>query len=358
MVLRLIDTLEEFETVAGDWNGLRGVTEDPLLSHDWFYSAAGTLHRDQRLQVATIWHDDELLAAAPLVESRHGAVSRLEFIGSSALYEPCDLLYRDPATRDELVRQLVALRRPLVLQRVPNGGGPLAAFHAGWSGKVVPVRSQSCKRVDLLGSWEQYLTKRSGECRAGFPYKRRKLAACGAVTFEALTPNAATAAVALNEFVQVEAGSWRQSTGSALVARPRMDAFFRELARRFAERGQLRVCFLRCGGQAVAAQLGLRFADRIWELKVAYDQRWHAASPGRLLLWESLHDAFAQGLKSYEFLGAGDGQQAWWHTSEKQLQSLVYYPYAIDGVLAVGADLGGAVVRRTRRALSRLRRSR
>jgi len=358
VVLQLIETLEKFEAIAGLWNSLPGVAENPLLSHDWFCAAAGTLHRDQRLQVVTIWGGDKVLAAAPLVESRHGVVSRLEFIGSRALYEPCDLLYRDSDSLDELARQLIALRRPLVLQRVPAGRGLVATFRFVGSGKVLPIRSQPCKRVDLTGSWEQYLAKRSGECRAGFPYKRRKLAAIGAVTFEALTPDAATAAELVDEFVRVEAGSWKLATGSALSARPRMEAFFRDLSRRFAERGQLRLCFLRCGRQAVAAQLGLQFADRIWELKAAYDQRWQAASPGRLLLWESLRDAFAKGLKSYEFLGAGDGQQAWWSTSEQPLQTLVYYPYAIGGAIAVGADVGGALVRRTGRALSRLRRAR
>ena len=73
---RLIETLVDLEALASAWHELPAARNDPLVSHDWFCAAASTLHRDQRLQVATVWSGQKLMAAAPLVETRHGVVVR------------------------------------------------------------------------------------------------------------------------------------------------------------------------------------------------------------------------------------------------------------------------------------------
>lgn len=355
MTNRLIETLADFDALARAWKTLPDTSTNPLLSHDWFSAAAGTLHRDQRLQVATIWRGQNLVAAAPLVEARRSVVNRLEFIGTALLYEPCNVLYSDDDALAELVRYLVALRRPLIFQRVPAGGALAAVLRGARSGRLVSARSASCNRVDLLGSWDEYLSSRSHECRAGFPRKWKRLATAGDVTFESLAPDPDGAAKLLGEFMRVEASSWKFGAERAMTTHPRLKEFFRDLTHRFAARGQIRMCFLRCGGRAVAAQVGLQYGGRIWELKVGYDQRWAAASPGRLLLWQMLRDAFARGLRAYEFLGAGDGQQTAWSTSQQTLQTFAFYPYSAGGALAAATDAGGALIRRASLALRRPR---
>ena len=355
MTNRLIETLADFDALARAWKTLPDTSTNPLLSHDWFCAAASTLHRDQRLQVATVWRGQNLVAAAPLVETRRGVVRRLEFIGTTVLYEPCNVLFCDEDALVELVRYLVALRRPLSLQRVPAGEELAAVLRSAGSGRLVSVRSASCNRVDLLGSWDDYLSTRSRECRAGFPRKWKRLATVGDVTFESLAPDPDHAARLLGEFMRVEASSWKFGADSAVATHPRLEEFFRDLTRRFAARGQVRMCFLRCDGRAVAAQLGLQYGGRIWELKVGYDQRWGAASPGRLLLWQMLRDAFARGLKAYEFLGAGDGQQTAWSTSQQSLQTFAFYPYSSGGAVAAATDVGGVLFRRASVALKRPR---
>jgi CelD/BcsL family acetyltransferase involved in cellulose biosynthesis len=353
---RLIETLVDFAALADAWSGLPASETDPLLSHDWFLAAASTLHREQRLQIVTVWREQKLVAVAPLIEARRQGTRWLEFIGSRALFEPCNVLFSDEDARAALMRDVVALYCPLSLHRFPADSGLatlLRGFRSGW---LVPVRSPPCRRVDMLQSWDSYLATRSRECRTGFPRKRRQLAAGGTVSFESLSPDADAAVRLLDEFVQVEASGWKQRNGSALASRPSLHAFFAELARRFAARGQLRMSFLRCDGDAVAAQLGVQYGNRYWELKVGYDERWHAMSPGRILLWEVLRDSFAQRLQAYEFLGTGDGQQSAWSTSESALSTLVFYPYSARGAVALARDAASSLMRRVGRTLTRAER--
>jgi CelD/BcsL family acetyltransferase involved in cellulose biosynthesis len=352
--IRLVTTLSDFEVLSDAWTALPDARSNPLLSHDWFCAAAGTMHRDQRLLVATVWRGSALVAAAPLVEVRRGGVKRLEFIGSTPLYEPCNLLFLDSDALRELVSCLVALRRPMALQRIPIEPETTAMIRSTGTGRLVNINGPSYGRVDLVGSWDQYLASRSSECRAGFPRKRRKLASEGVLAFECLRPCPSETAGLMDEFVKVEGSGWKLNNRSALASRPLMQAFFREVSRRFASRGEVRFCFLRCGNQTIAARLGLQYGSRIWGLKIGYDERWRTASPGTLLLWESLREAYASGAKTYEFLGVTDGQLATWSTSEVRLQTIIYYPHSIDGAMAAAVDLCGAAARRATRHVSAL----
>ena len=93
----------------------------------------------------------------------------------------------------------------------------------------------------------------------------------------------------------------------------------------------------------------LEHGQRYWEIKIGYRESVSRASPGRLLLWESLHAAFNRGLRSYEFLGSGDGQQPDWATSSQALHTLVYYPWTAAGIWALATDAAARVLRQLRR---------
>jgi CelD/BcsL family acetyltransferase involved in cellulose biosynthesis len=331
--------LPELEALADAWARLPGADCNPLLTHDWFCAAANTLHPDRRLAVITAWREGQVVGAAPLVEVRRGAARWLEFIGSEPLYEPCDFLYQDPAAIEDLVQYLVDLRLPMALQRVPADGPVARSLTVQRRGRLFRLPGAPCSRVDTRGTWSDYLRGRSDECRAGYPQRRRILEACGVVRFESLVPRPAQSDALLDELVRVESTGWKLANGSALAVRPHLQSFLREVSRRFAARGQLRVNLLCCGTQTVAIQWMLEYGARLWELKIGYDERWRRASPGRLLLWESLRMAFQRGLDAHEFLGAGDGQQPTWATGALPLETLVWYPHSAAGFVAAATDV-------------------
>jgi CelD/BcsL family acetyltransferase involved in cellulose biosynthesis len=343
--IRRASTLPELDALADAWARLPGSCCSPLLTHDWFCAAATTLHPDRRLAVITAWREGQLVGVAPLVEVRRGAARWLEFIGSEPLYEPCDFLYQDPAVIEDLVRHLLDLRLPMALQRVPADGPVVRSLNAQRRGWLFRVPGAPCSRVDTHGTWNDYLRGRSAECRAGYPQRRRILESLGVVRFESVSPDRPQSDTLLDELMRVESTGWKLANGSALVLRPHLQSFFREVSRRFAARGQLRVNLLRCDQQTVAIQWLLEFGGRLWELKIAYDERWRRASPGRLLLWESLRMAFQRGFDAHEFLGAGDGQQPTWATGALPLETLVWYPNSAAGFMAAATD----ILRRIRR---------
>lgn len=350
-VAAVIRTRAEFSALAGQWDALPQARENPLFSHRWLAAAADAFHEDGELHVVTLCRDGRLLAAAPLATIVRAGVSRLEFIGASVLHEPAALLAEDAAALRALCGALVDARRPLVLQRVAPESGLRPALQEAARGRgfMMTVQSAPCLRVENPGSWEAYLAGRSSEVRGGLRRKRALLERDGTVAFDALRPGAADLAQVLAEAFEVEADGWKSASGTAIRSNAALGRFVEGLAARFAENGQLRVCFLRAGPRALAMAILLEYAHRLWEIKIGYRESAGRASPGRLLLWETLRDAFGRGLLGYEFLGSGDRQQPDWATGATSLETLAYYPWTAAGFRALATDAATSLGRKLRR---------
>ncbi len=348
--MKVLTTQHALEAIAVEWDRLPAAQADPLLTHRWM-SAATELHAGDQLHAVCNLRESRLVAVAPLAATRRSGIQWLEFIGSAVLYEPCDLLAESDTDRQQLCDWLVGLKKPLLLQRVPVNSGTGAALQraALGRGRLLKASSAPSHRVDIQGDWDAYLAGRSSQLRSGLRRKRAMLEQSGPVTFDTLRPTPDELPAVLDEAFDVEADGWKGAAGTALKQNDHLRQFVSELARRFAATGDLRIYFLRSGGRAVAMSILLEFDRRLWEIKIGYRESAARASPGRLLLWEILRDAFSRGLKGYEFLGAGDGQQPDWATSSHSLATLIYYPNSLAGFSAAGLDLIGRVARRLRR---------
>lgn len=344
-------TRRDIDALAADWDALDQAQANPLLGHRWFAAAAATLHADETLHVIVVRRNSRLLGLAPLVVERRHGVERLEIIGAAALQEPAGLLASDPQVLQTLCASLVSLRRTLVLHRVPCDGGVLPVLRACARGRgiLMTARSASCLRVDITGSWEDYLARRSSQVRTGLRRKRAALEQLGPVAFDPRRPSVAEWPALFEEALDVEADGWKGAGDSSMRRNAALRNFVSELGRRFAADGALRICFLRAGGRAVAMSILLEADRRCWEIKIGYRDSASRASPGRLLLWETLRDAFDRGLRGYEFLGSGDGQQPDWANARQSLQTLVFYPWNLRGMWALCVDTLSRIVRRLRR---------
>ena len=85
---------------------------------------------------------------------------------------------------------------------------------------------------------------------------------------------------AYDEFMALEAAGKMSEHGTVLADDPGHAQFFREMCREFAELGRLQLPSLRVGDQTVATQCNLLAGDVVYGIKIAYDERWSAFSPG------------------------------------------------------------------------------
>lgn len=120
--------------------------------------------------------------------------------------------------------------------------------------------------------------------------QRDRLAETGPVTFRLATAPTAIDD-ALRDFIALEAAGWKGRAGTSITQNRKIERFVESAISRLAAQGQVRISRLYFGAQPIAAALTLTSGDGAWAWKIAYDERFAAASPGvqlHLDLTESL----------------------------------------------------------------------
>jgi CelD/BcsL family acetyltransferase involved in cellulose biosynthesis len=79
-------------------------------------------------------------------------------------------------------------------------------------------------------------------------------------------------------------------------------------------------------------------ADRLWTLKIGYDESFGRCSPGALLTRYTIAWAAERGLRSYEFLGTAAAWTRDWTQDERRCVSLRIYPLGPKGLAALAVD--------------------
>jgi CelD/BcsL family acetyltransferase involved in cellulose biosynthesis len=285
-------------------------------------------------------------AIAPLVRR----AGRLGLLGHE-MYEPADLLVASPADLAALAAEVVGDGAPLALGRIPADSGTLAALREAVGGRglvrVAPVTSHP--EIALGEQWEEPGGGLSSSRRSALRRSRRKAEKAGEVEVELLAPGAAEAGELLDLAFAIEARSWKGEAGTALAQDPPRAAFIRRYAAETAARGTLRLQFLRLGGEAVAMQIGIEWKEQLWLLKIGYDAAHSAASPGQILLAESIADAARRGLRAYQLLGEAAEWTRAWTSDEHASVAVRVYPPSPRAALALAAD-AQVVLRRDARA--------
>jgi CelD/BcsL family acetyltransferase involved in cellulose biosynthesis len=190
--------------------------------------------------------------------------------------------------------------------------------------------------VPTAGSWAEYCKQLGGKFLSEIQRRRRLLEAQGQLMFQVEDGQERLDELLADGF-QVEASGWKGAAGSAISARQETHQFYREVAHWGARQGLLRLAFLRLNGRAFAFDYCLEAQGFHYLLKTGYDPTYGKFGPGILLRYEMLARAFANGCKSYEFLGTeAPWKQRWTDKCRERMLFQACAP-SLTGVLEWGA---------------------
>ena len=138
---------------------------------------------------------------------------------------------------------------------------------------------------------ESYLDHIAGKKLKELRRQRRRLEDSGALVRMAASGPAA--AVALTDFMALEAAGWKGRAGGAARASSATEAFMREAVTALATKGDARIDRLIHDGHPVAASITLRSGNAAWFWKIAYDEAFARSSPGVQLTLDLTRDLLA-----------------------------------------------------------------
>jgi CelD/BcsL family acetyltransferase involved in cellulose biosynthesis len=354
-MIKCIRNLAELQAVAQEWNALPGACRNPLLAHEWILSAAESFHTDGELRILALIRDNRLSAVAPLALTRARGIRRLEFIGSSRLYEPAGFLYENLESLHKLCNALTSLKHPVKFQRIaePAEVTDFLAIMAKGRGHIILAAASTSPYLTIRTPWDLYFASISSRRRYDFRRVRTRLSVNGEVSVDIRNPTMEILPELMEEALRVESSGWKGRRGSGLLTSQKLRHFFTTYTVRACQLGILRLCFLRVNGSAIAMQIAVQYANRWWVLKIGYDEQWADYSPGMQLMMETVRHAFENGLEGYEFLGTSESWLRIWSQEEHSYPTFSYYPRTIPGTSALAIDTLAQVAKHIIRTASR-----
>jgi CelD/BcsL family acetyltransferase involved in cellulose biosynthesis len=298
------------DALRADWDALADRTgAAPFLRPGWveaWHRAFGT----GRLAVFAVRRAGRIAGVLP-VQLRRGALTS-PTNWQTPLFGP---VVEDREAAAELARGVLANARRRAdlwfLDRDAPGMPECAAAaeDAGF-GAIVRTIARS-PYVPLDGSFEQYMAGLDRKFRKEIGRLWRRLEDRGEVRVD-YDDGSERLDDLLSDGFRLEGSGWKAEAGSAIASDPSRESFYREVSRWAAERGWLRLAFLRVDGRAIAFDLCLEANGVFWALKGGFDVTERKLGPGVLLTHHQIERSFERGFSSYELLGQFDDYKASW----------------------------------------------
>lgn len=315
-----------FVSLEKEWNALLAAspTNAPFLRHEWFRAWWKAFGRGRRLALLAVRSaDDTLVAMAPLMEERGFRVGIPCRIWTSMSNDhSCRFDFLIGPVSDEARVRIVEALAAYLAQRTPRvhllelqdlpADSPFLAL-------LLPVARRLGQKtglrpgletpiVPIEGTWPAYYESVSGHLRRNLRRRRRQLEEQGKVETVCVTGDARSGGPArlidhLREGFRIEAMAWKGSAGTAIRENEAWAGFYQAWAETAAERGWLRLYFLKLNGRPIAFYFTLVYGQKLYYLKLGYDPAYARYSPGILLHQEILAAAFDERLAELDFLG-------------------------------------------------------
>jgi CelD/BcsL family acetyltransferase involved in cellulose biosynthesis len=295
---------ESLEVLASEWDGLVRQTAEPLPFVTPAFQRVWLKHFQDgaELRLITAREGERLIGVAPLL-LRDGCV---EFVGHYSICDYMDIACApgfERAFGERLLASLAAdgcgsLDLRGLVETSPTreallAAAPAAGYHATLEDEALSPS------VELPGTWDEYLARLSKHDRHELRRKLRRLEGAGGVELRIVTA-AEEAAERLETLFHLMRISNHHK--EEFLARPGMQAFFREMVAAMAEAGMIRFYFLTFDGQPVASVLNFDLGGQLYMYNSGYDPAYAHYAVGLMSKTLLIRDAIEQGRTCVDFL--------------------------------------------------------
>lgn len=295
-----VTEIARFAALAAEWDALLASGRRPFDLHCWYMAWWKAFGNGCELAICTVRDGDTLAGVLPL----HHDGRDLQALANShsGIFRP---LASSPEAMAALVGATLQDARKLVIRDLRDrdpGNETLVddARRAGMLSFSEPGSRSSI--IDTSGGFEDWIELSNSSWKKRLLRYRRKMDKDHEATFEiARLPTDLDAQ--LSEGFALEAGGWKGAAGTAIVSQPETEAFYREIAAAFHDRGELRLSRIALDGKAVAFSFCIEHGGRLYSLKAGYDESFRKIVPGLVMQLSIIESCFERDIEVYELLG-------------------------------------------------------
>jgi len=319
-----VEVQDRIGTLAAEWEHLaERAGASPFLWPGWFDAWWSAFGKGQ-LQILSAYQDGRLAGVLPLRRSG-GTLSSI----TNSHTPLFGFLAVDEATAGQLGHAMFS-RQPrgvdLSFLSPADAGVSSARKAADAAGYRVFAESvQAAPYVATGGAWETYESGLRRKFRSEIRRRLRRLEE-GQLALE-VHDGTERLDELLEEGFRVEGLGWKDAYGTSIGSHPTTRRFYTEIARWAAERGWLRLAFLRLDGRAIAFDYCFECNETYYLLKTGYDPAYRKFAPGMIIRYLMLARVFSEEVVTYDFLGIGDAwKREWTSTQQERLFLRMFAP--------------------------------
>jgi CelD/BcsL family acetyltransferase involved in cellulose biosynthesis len=321
---RRIEDEEGFDGLADSWDELVGDGWTPFDTHRWYRAWWAAFGQPGEVAIGTAWQGNHLAAVFPLRRRRGRGLAAMAN-EHTPLYRPVG---REPAATAALVRHVLAGDEASVeLTAVPETDpvvGSISESTRALNRYEVVERQHVSPIVEIAGTFEAWRKLTKPNWRSDLDRFARNLRKRHNAEFSIVqVPTDLTDE--LNMGFRVEASGWKGKQGTAIQSTPQTETFYRNVAKSFHDRGQLRLSRIVLPDGCAAFDLCLLHGQRLYLLKTGFDERYRNLSPGLVLRLATVERCFELGLEAHELLGSDTAWKRKFATADRHHIVHKYY---------------------------------
>ena len=303
-----VEIITDLETLnhhqpAWDQLALAAPRPLPMSSSAWIIPYVKyRLHEHERWAVLFAFDGSDLVGVLPLLICPHSLFG-MNTVKLRTMFGPhtysVDILADSSRESEVVAAMLSALDKVsprwhhLVMRRL-SSTSPLFKF-IDLQPRSIRQYSEECDSgsfVPTIGNFDAFQKTLSRNTRRALTKAHHKLDQLNDLRFLFLSGDDSTEA-RLQDFLKVDAASWRGRAGFAIDSDPSVLSFYREVVQHLAKLGWLEWHFMEVDSRVVAAQLAIKMGRRLIIKRITYDESCASYAPGNILFEQTVKRAFA-----------------------------------------------------------------
>ena len=329
MEIQEVDAPDALRALREEWEGLVERCPTATIYQTWEWNEAWwrAFGAGKQLRLLLIRDREELLGIAPFYTSRHlkGPLRRLAFIGTGSS-DYLDLVAEvdsDEAVANEVLCYLDGTKGFDLadLQQLRPGSLLLEAACAARNDTSLRrpasiIAQEPCPYITLPESWEEYTKRLSKKSRSNLSYNDRLLFK-SFPTAEIRKAESRELDSAMDALFDLHQRRWKSRMLPGVLGRKPVREFHRDVARRFQDRGWLRLHMIRIEEKIVASLYCFEYRKRYYYYLGGFAPELGRYSLGTVLTARAIQDAIVRGCEEFDFLRGAEPYKYRWQPDER-----------------------------------------
>ena len=309
----------EFLSLEDQWDNLLSRCRNPSFfsTFEWISAWWEQYREGRQPMIVLAEREGTIEGIAPMAVHRHRGGSTLQFLGQPGSdYSDFILSSGNEHLLHSLVDTIVSARDwdLLSLSGVPEDSPNFPLLRRIWDSIPQQPHCRILVRAPYIRvdqAWESYENTLETKLISDTRRRYRRLGQLGQITFRKAS-SANEVRDYLEEMIRQKRARYRVTGAKDIFVDPRVTAFYQSAAQNLHRSGWLDLTSLELDGLPLAIHFGSVYAGRFFHYMPSFNYEYAQYSPGRLLLYQQLRDAFSNGLQEFDFLAGQDPYKYEW----------------------------------------------